>query len=98
MAGEGWEPMVLAYAGMWNENPSTVEGAYKPALILYAEPINPNTPNGYFRRLGVYRARGSERSVKITAAKGDVLRVVGVGPGARGQTFRFNVATRTYLR
>jgi hypothetical protein len=89
---------VLAYAGMWNEDPSTVEGGYEPALILYAEPINPNTPNGYFRRIGVYIARGSERSVEITAADGNVLSLIGVGPGSRGQSFRFNVATHVYSR
>jgi hypothetical protein len=93
--GSRW---VLAYAGMWNRDPSTVEGAYEPALILYAEPISPNAPNGYFRRIRVYPARGSETSVKITAVKGGVLRLTGVGPGSRGQTFRFNVATRAYLR
>ena len=93
--GNRW---VLAYAGMWNTDPSTAEGAYEPALILYAEPINPNAPHGYFRRIGVYPARGSERSVKITAAKGSLLRLIGVGPGSRGQTFRFNVATHAYIR
>lgn len=93
--GNRW---VLAYAGMWNKDPSTVKGAYEPALMLYAEPINPNAPDGYFRRIGVYPARGSETSIKITSAEGDVLNLIGVGPGSRGQTLRFNVGTLAYIR
>jgi hypothetical protein len=50
------------------------------------------------KRLGVYPARGSERSVKVTAAKGNILTLVGVGAGSRGRTLRFNVATHTYSR
>jgi hypothetical protein len=93
--GNRW---VLAYAGMWNKtsNGDTSAGAYEPAVMLYTEPINPNAPNQYLRRIGVYPARGSETSLKITAAERNVLSLTGVGPGSTGQSFRFNVATHTY--
>ena len=84
--GNRW---VLAYAGMWNRDPSTVRGAYEPAVMLF-------TRSG--KRIGVYLARGSETSVKVTAARGNILTLVGVGPGSRGQSFRFNVATHAYSR
>lgn len=86
--GNRW---VLAYAGMWNKTSSgdTSAGAYEPAVMLFY---------GNLDRIGVYPARGSETSVKITAANGNVLSLVGVGPGARGQSFQFNVARRVYVR
>jgi hypothetical protein len=96
--GNRW---VLAYAGMWNKTSTgdTSAGAYEPAVILYTEPIDPNAPDQYLRRIGVYPTRGSETSVKITAAKGSVLSLTGVGPGSKsGQTFRFNVAMHAHHR
>jgi hypothetical protein len=86
--GRRW---VLAYAGMWNKTSSgnTSAGAYEPAVMLFW---------GNLHLIGVYPARGSETSVKITAANGNLLRLIGVGPGARGQTFQFNLATRAYSR
>lgn len=81
---------VLAYAGMWNTDLNSVRGGYEPAVMLFAYPSR--------NRIGVYPARGSETSVKFTAAKGNILTLVGVGPGSRGQSFRFNVATHAYSR
>jgi len=96
--GNRW---VLAYAGTWNTKPqgTTISTeAYEPAVMLYTEPINPNAPHQYLRRIGVYPARGSETSVKITAADRNVLSLAGVGPGSTGKSFRFNLATRAYSR
>ena len=84
--GSHW---VLVYAGMWNTETTKVKGKYEPALMLFTKSM---------KRIGVYPARGSETSVKITAAKGNTLTLVGVGPSSRGQSFRFNVATHTYSR
>jgi hypothetical protein len=95
--GNRW---VLAYAGMWNKTSSgdTSAEAYEPAVILYTEPINPNAPHQYLRRMGVYPAPGSETSVKVTSAKGNVLSLTRIGPGSKRQSLRFNVATHAYSR
>jgi hypothetical protein len=86
----------LAYAGTWNKSPNTLAGDYEPAVILYTEPINPNAPKQYVRRIGVYPAPGSA-SVRISVvADGNVLRLAGIGASSTEQSFRFNLATRAY--
>jgi hypothetical protein len=99
MVNNMWQGQVggrwlLAYAGTWNKSPNTVAGDYEPAVILYTEPINPNAPKQYLRRIGVYPAPGS--ASRISAADGNVLRLAGIGASSTEQSFRFNLATRAY--
>jgi hypothetical protein len=80
---------VVAYAGTYRKSGT---GAGSPAIVLYAEPINPNAVNQFFRPLGIFQAPGTERTVTIVRAYGDVLYLR--RQGSRWLTF--NVATRTY--
>jgi hypothetical protein len=90
---------ILAYAGSYNESggADTSAGApYEPAVALWSEPIDPNAANQDLQLIGVYPAPGPETSVEITSASGSVLSLTGAGPGADGQSYTFNVATRAY--
>jgi hypothetical protein len=90
---------VLAYAGAYNKSggaDTSSSAPLEPAMALWSEPVDPNAPSQSPQLIGVYPAPGPETSVEITGANGSVLSLTGVGPGADGQSFQFNIETRAY--